>query len=444
MQLSCPDRSYRPSLAWLSLLLVLLACAQAPISQVANAAMAEDRCSMSAQAPQRITLPDGSRVLMNASSMAVQGDDVLILGSPFYLFDRPGQEALSESAVGLVWSEAGQISLVPSPLPTRELHELQAVAANEGGWHVLFVTGTRRAVSYDSADIWYAHYDGRAWTETQLITRARAARLSPTFASNLMETKQGIAFAFAFDRSSESRLAEEVSEGAVMLLKRKNGWTHDTLPTWSAPRSIKLAAPDGKLRAIFSQSYFADKRLRGPALFTADYDSTWQAPRIVYDPEPEYNPAAEYVNTVMMPKGGDNARGVAWRVATKGNFEGDARLEWGVISDDGTIQRWSVTNDFIMSTSAVIDIAGRTTVMLARHGDSREQLRAFAATDAGIHYLGVVTTPPLMNFLTPAVPLKDGRIIAVTTGPDHTPGIELPLVASYLTEITVRCAVDRT
>lgn len=441
MQLSCSDRSYRPSLAWLSLLLVLPACAQAPISQVANAAMAEDRCSMSAQAPQRITLPDGSRIMVDVSSMAVQNDDILVLGSPFYVIGEPGQP-LNTSAVGMVWSGAGQIALVPSPLPTRDVKEMQAVAAKDGGWHVIFVTGTRQTIAYDSADIWYAHYDGRGWTEAKRITRAYDAKLSPWFASNLVETGQGLAFALTFSRSAERRSKEVVNNGIVMLLQDRDEWTPDTLPTWRAPQSIQLTALDGKLRAIFSQSYFTNQRLHGPALFIADYDSTWQSPRLVYDPEPEYNPAGQYISTVMLPTSRAHARGVSWLIAGKGEFDGAQRLEWGVISDDGSVRPWSVAkSDDFLSVPATIDIDSYTTVWLVRDGDSRERLRVYAGTEVGIHDVGIVETP-LMNFVTGAVPLKDGRIIAVTGGADNTAGAEPPF-ASYLTEITVRCAVDR-
>jgi hypothetical protein len=80
-------------------------------------------------------------------------------------------------------------------------------------------------------------------------------------------------------------------------------------------------------------------------------------------------------------------------------------------------------------------------VWLTRDEDSRERLRVYVAVDTHVRDAGTVAAP-LMNFVTSAVPLKGGRVLVLTGGPDPTPGAEPPF-ASYLTEITVGCTVGR-
>lgn len=283
------------------IMIALVACATKPTTQDSIRALAG--CSLSVSTPQPAILPDGTRILMNATGVAAQGDDLLVVGSPFFVIDRSGEGEPRDDAIGLMRNRAGELSIVPSPLPGRELRELRVLASRDGGWHAVFVTGVGKLGFYDSADIWYAHYDGRSWTEMQRIATARKAAVDLRYASNLVEADQGLSFAYVFDQSESPDTLHNGTARTGIVLLRKNGdlWLEDTLPTWEAPRSIQLSVYNGTLRAIFAQGYFVRPRRRGPALFVADHEGIWKAPRLIYDPDPENSGAREYVSDVVVP-----------------------------------------------------------------------------------------------------------------------------------------------
>jgi hypothetical protein len=368
--------------------------------------------------------------------MAVQGNSVLILGSPAYVFNGQSNTP-GTTVIGIVRNGHGRISTVPSPISTDSVRDPQAIAAKRGGWHVLFATGTRGTkwslFAYETADIWYAHFDGEKWNGTQRVARARSATVSPRFASSPIEADQGLAFAYIYDRSSELRSNAEGNQGLVMLVRRPGGWAADTLRTWEAPESVQLTVINGRVRAFIAQSYFTGGRPHGPALFAADYNDGWGTPRLVDDPAPEYVPE------VMKTAGGENARGVSWLKAAPGPEK--RRLVWEAHDDEGNVQRSVITHTDLGDIPAVVGLADRTMVWLTRDADSRERLRVYVAADTRVRDAGTVAVP-LMNFVTSAVPLKDGRVLIFTGGPDPTPGAEPPF-ASYLTEIAVGCTAAR-
>jgi hypothetical protein len=438
MQLN-PGLPRRLSCMWKPLLSSVVIFASTASSGSLEGGITSAECRLYARAPQRLLLPDESRVLIDPSSIAVQGDEVLIVGSTLHVFNEAG-DMVDHGAIGVLRDPSGDVSLVSSPLPPANVSELQAVAARGGGWHVTFVTGTRGASwhpsAYNTADVWYAHHDGMGWTRTERVTRVRAANFSRAATSNIVETARGVAFAIVFDRSWDLGSNEAGNQGVIMLLNRHDGWSEDTLRTWEAPRSVRLAVPDGKVRAIIAQSYFANRRPHGAALFMADYDTTWQQPVMVY------NPAPQYVYDIIMPKGGEAGQAVSWRRAVRGLDVDTGRLEWGVLSEDHSIQPVGVASVASLDVPATVATADGVTVWVVRDGVSRDLLRFYAATDTRVRDLGVLNVP-LMNVVISAVPLEDGRIVVVTAGPDTATAAQPPF-ATYITEVTVRCGIGRT
>lgn len=415
----------------------MLGCGAASVPRQPEATLNVGGCSLSSQPPQRLTLTDGSRVLVDATGMAARGGDVLILGSQVHAFGASEQAATQ--AIGLLRRESGEVGLVPSPLPEASPRIPQTVAAADGGWHVFFVTGisspTLDPVAYDTAGIWYGHYDGETWSEVQQVTQARGAYLTPRRAGNPVESDQGVAFAFPFDRSVELRSNAEGNQGVVMLLKGLDRWTVDTLSTSDGPRSLQLSAADRKLRMSVAKSYFADRRPHGPALFTVEYDGRWQTPRLLYDPSPDY------VTTLMAPAGENRRGGLMWQRAQRSWEFGQEwrKLEWGLVSDEGEFQPMEVADVEPWHVPAVVNLDVETTVLLSREGESRERLAVHVVVGTEARHLGVLSVP-LMNFTMSAVPLPDGRILALSGGPDPDPehGADVPF-ATFLTEVLVRC-----
>jgi hypothetical protein len=114
---------------------------------------------------------------------------------------------------------------------------------------------------------------------------------------------------------------------------------------------------------------------------------------------------------------------------------------WAAHDVEGVIQQSVVAETDPMDTPAIVGLGDRTMVWLTRDADSRERLRVYVAADSRVWDAGTVAVP-VMNFVTSAVPLKNGKVLILTGGPDPTPGAEPPF-ASYLTEIAVGCTVGR-
>lgn len=423
-----------PLASCLTMLVGLSACGR-PVSS--DTALGAGTCRLAVEGPDRIVLANGSRLLVDPTSVVVSGEAVLVLGSNVALLsDSDDSDVWRDDPVGALRHAGGELTLVPTPLPGAQIREPRAARAAGGGWHVLFATGTRSErdlIAYDTASIWYAHYDGQTWSGTQQVARVLGARLSRQIASELVVHRGEPAFAFPYDRSAELQSNAAGNQGVVLLARRNGEWSVDTLSTWEAPASVKLTPYGSRTRAILAMSYFVDGRPRGPGIFTADYTETWGEPRLVYDPAPNK------VNSVIMTLGDVRARAVTW---ITDDFEADAeRLEWAALDEDGVHRRSTVTTAPDLFGTAMVEVDDRITAWLVRDGGSDRRLGVYVADDGNARLIDVLEIP-LMNFYIPAVPLGGGRILAITGGPDPTPGAEPPF-SSYFTEIAVRCARDR-
>jgi hypothetical protein len=404
-------------------------CTAAPAMTVAS----RTACIMEVGEPYRVRLDSIYRVLMNATSMAANGEDLLVVGTPFYAFPN-NPNSLIRLGIGFVRSSDGGHSMVENPVPHFQLRDVQAVAARQGGWHVVFAIGSRSVLTYDSAHIWYGHYDGASWTRVERIASVRQGNLIPRFAANLIETGGSIAFAYAFDLSFERNSNERGNQGAVMVLERDGAWVQDTLHTWERPRSIQLGtARDGHLIAYIAQGYFADRRSRGPSLFLAEYDGAWSEPRLVLEAEPYH------VMRLLKPTGGEATPWLAFHRAMPGLDVESTLLTWASIAEDGAVQ-WQPVGEVLRLGEPAVAQARAGTVMLVRDGDSQERLRVYLGRPDGVHALGTFAAP-LVAFNTFAAATADDRIFVFTGGPDPDT-TATPNLTSFLTQIGVRCPLD--
>jgi hypothetical protein len=412
--------------------IILLGCA-ACTAAPAMTKVSRDACILDVGEPYRVRLDSVYRVLMNATSMAANGDDVLVVGTPFYAFpNKP--DSLIRLGVGFVRSGDGSHSMVGNPVPHFQLRDVQAVAARQGGWHVVFAIGTRSVLTYDSAHIWYGHYHGASWRRVERIASVRQGNLIPRFAANLVETGGSIAFAYPFDHSFERKSNDRGNQGAVLVRERHGVWVQDTLHTSQKLWSIQLGeGKDGRLIAYLALGYFADRRPWGPSLFLAEYDSAWSGPRLILEAEP-YR-----VMRLLKPTGGEATPWLAFHRAMPGLDVESTSLTWASIAEGGAVQ-WRPVGDVLRLGEPAVVQARAGTVLLVRDGDSQERLRVYLARPDGVHALGTFDAP-LVAFNTFAASTADDRIFVFTGGPDPDT-TAIPNLTSYLTQIGVSCPLD--
>jgi len=242
----------------------------------------DEQCRVLANDPQPMSQPDGTRLLLDPESMAVSGEEVLILARVVHMFDGP-DSAEDIRPIGVKREANGELSVVVSPLPMNEVQGARASAAMNGGWHVVLFTAEASSQASDGTEststVWYAHFNGNDWTEPEIVSRVIGGRLSPLVSGNVIETSQGIVFAYIYDRSIELQSNDSGNQGVVLVVRDEGHWAADTLRTWEAPRSLQLTTAGGLLRVFLAKSYFAEGRPRGPSLFVADFDGRWTGAR---------------------------------------------------------------------------------------------------------------------------------------------------------------------
>lgn len=418
--------------------LLLLAATQCSPVLARGRPEAGSGCTVRASAPQPITLRNGAGVTIDVSSMVRNGGRVLIAGTPTHEWApdaRAGDGPVGAAgAFGVIRDAAGRHNLVPPPPGVADAKHPRAASAGAGGWHVLFVTGSRGTgaslLAFPSAEIWYGRYDGRAWHDVTRITRVLEAALLPEMSSRLVVTRTGLAFAYAFDQSSVRRSNAHGNQGLVLLHRHGAHWRADTLNTWEAARAIQLTTDSsGTVFAAYAQSYFARQRPHGPALFTARYDTAWTRPQLALDTPPLD------LATPMLPPSIGAGSPIAWSATVPGTYS--TTLIWGVLARDGVIQPMRrVASIRGVDRPAMLVVDAARTAWLVRDGESRTALRVLVAGRDTVQDLGVIPVP-LDNFATHAVALSDATFLIATGGLGRTPSD--PPASSYLTEVTVRC-----
>jgi hypothetical protein len=399
-------------------------------------------CDVRAGQSQRITLRDGSSLTIDAASIATNGQSVAVAGTPIHVWAAGATSDSSprrtRPAIGVIRETSGAVRLVPAPPTVPTASYPRIASAGAAGWHFLFVTGklgaTGNALAFEQAELWYGRFDGRRWQGVQRVAHARSASLLPGMSSDLVLAKEGLAFAYSYDRSNALRSNSPGNQGLVLLHRRFGRWSADTLRTWEGPRAVALTAlPDEGVLAAFAQTYFQRPRPRGPALFTARYRSAWEDPRLVLDLGPQY------VAAPMVASAGAGRHVLAWQTMAPGADTGT--LDWGIAITGGQLQRIGPIGPVApIDRPAMLRLDDRRTVWLARNGASRGELRVLVREDSALTGAGVVRVP-LHNFAIVAAPLSGSEVLVVSGGLGDSP--HEPPASSYFTVVAVKCPAVR-
>lgn len=406
-----------------------------------------DSCIVVAGPSQRVSLRPGSSVTVDAGSIATNGQSLLIAGTPTHVWlspsDRGAPPASDSAALGVIRDPDGSFRLVPPPPGKVELTHPRVASAGAAGWHFVFVAGKdggtnpwSSVLKFDSADVWYGLFDGRAWRNLERITRTLGSSLVPGMSSDLVVTSDGLAFAYAFSRVRELQSNDRGNQGLVLLRRRGSRWLTDTLHTWDDPWAVQLTADAaGGVLALYAQVYFAAGRPHGPALFLARHDSVWADPRLLFEAEGGYVRAP----LAIVLRSADTL--VSWRTTIHG--EEDAKIEWGILASEGPdgIMRQigpTVPTD-PWDKPAMIPLTDGRALWLVRNGESQTELRVFMANGSQVSDLGAIRVP-ISNGKPIGIPLPDGTALVVTIG---LGGPDEPPASTYLTQPAVTCAAER-
>ena len=226
---------------------------------------------------------------VDVASVALNGRDVLILGTPALEWPTTGLSGpvAPGSLIGALVDGTDRVVAVPNPLPGHHVIFPHAVSSPRGGWDAEFGEALTSSDPYrefvDSAALWFGHFTGTRWTDIEQITTVTYAKLSPSLASDLVRVGGKVAFAFGFDRSAVMTGSNpDGNQGVVLLLGSTGHWSIDTLALLLGPNYVKAFARDTTtIVAAIIAPYFEYEgrlRIRASTVLVATHGLAWASP----------------------------------------------------------------------------------------------------------------------------------------------------------------------
>ena len=293
---------------------VLAACALPPTPQASrgagDGAEHPGRCTVREVSRERLVVEGGRQLYVEPVVMeASPNGDVLLAGTYNYLFGQnPRGEwvrVADDSVFGAVLPRGGgPARIVPSPVPSRLLNGVRAVALGESRWAVVFaeVSPWKEGMRPDSAArLWYGVVDSGRWTTLERLPMPAGVTLRPALASSLVKKGDNMAWAMTLDPPGELR--------RILLYERRGGrWSYEVIPTSHAQVQLAYSDTLGLVLAL-AQANPALKVDSNSLLFWVR-QPTWKPLRVVVPGalEEVYNPSVD----LSAPEGV-----VTWRAAVR-------------------------------------------------------------------------------------------------------------------------------
>lgn len=391
--------------------LLIAACACAALAFTPARTAERTSCTLSIVDQRRVILDDSSTATVDASGIALNGGDALMLGHTIRWphGGSPGQPGI-ESGMGILLRSDGRLTLVPSPVRDFVSHP-RAIAAAHGGWHALFFTTNHRRAPQvvDSAGAWYGRFDGTTWHDVVHIGSVRAAALGTLNASRLATIGEDLFLAYPFNASRLVPQGAPNAHGVVMLSRRGGRWTQDSLMTWAEPASVDVATRPGRatLEVAIVQGYFENRRLFPQTTFVAPFGPAWgKAVRVSPDSghgvtttffvETQSGPIVTWLDREV---GGGSS---GYRV----QFARGSGSTWTPPTVVGAGEGWP-------SYAAAPAAGGRMVWFIPIEGNRRMALRAFV-TREGIAEGSSDLALPFDNLTPQAATLPDSSVLLLT------------------------------
>lgn len=401
-----------------------------PTSTAAQVGVGES-CTVSAGPSQRLELPDGRIVSVDAQSAAASGGSIMALGRYVYTFPVSATSNTSplpqDSLVGALIDANSVVRLVPSPLRNRSVLFARAAGGPAGSFHVLFVTGIdsvdNAPTPVDTATIWYARFTNGTWESPQQIARTRGARLDPEFTSELLEHSGELSFVFP-----SVDIRDGSPSGGLILLRRMNGvWSSDTLRTYRMPSAVRARhAPNGALTVLFAQ---IKPGAQAEEVYLSSHGSQWSTPRRI---------------------GGNGVRPIsdlALTAVPDGLVASWATWQW--LRASTNVLEWArVRTAEGPSVAAVLDSGAATYPFELVTVADEYPLWLYQGEPHGstlAYALAAGTGQVIRGHLT--IPFHNSRARAVTELPSRTVVFTMkrgsvgagPMIASWMTDLRIRC-----
>lgn len=233
-------------------------------------------CTSVAGPSRRLELADGRIVSIDVQSVARAGESVLAVGRYAYVFPPNANSRTSpqlvDSILGVLVDGHDRVTLVSNPAAPRTVRYSRIATMPNGEFNVLYATTAPEGLlaHTDTATLWLAGFRNGAWTTPSRIAAVRTASLDR--ASALLQNDGELAFVYPF--RDDRRHNED--GGVVLLRRRQDNWTFDTLRTDTEPSGV-AAVYHPVRESIAVVLAVADHLppLLAQRLHIATFDSSW-------------------------------------------------------------------------------------------------------------------------------------------------------------------------
>lgn len=406
---------------------IIVATALLAWPMVCAASQEVSGCKVEAEPSRRIELPDSRVVSTDVKSVAQSNGVVMAVGSLAYVFPAGAltraEDLMRDSIMGFTIDTTGVVSIVPNPPGVRRAFFPRIAAAQEGSFHVIYVTTEEAkdglAPVSDTASLWYARFQQGRWSRSERLIAARGAHLDDESTSALVQRDGQLSFLFP--------LATTEAKGLVLLRRLAGAWRFDTLRTTEQPTSVAAAyAVDGTLVVAFTMSGRALDPSFTELLFATRFDTTWSVPARI---------AGDGRRPVTIPRllrvGGTVAASwIAWTCCDAAT----SQLQWLQPYSGNTAGTVSSGDRAYPYEALVLD--DRYPLWLIRGPQYGTTVSPVIGSGTIAEALGPLSVP-FENPKASAVLLEDSRVLVLTMKQGRAP--DEPMVASYATVLQFRC-----
>lgn len=219
--------------AWAALLanLCFTACGRTNVSGPAVNPVVASQCRIDEVSRAKLVDGHGRQIYIQPVVAVPNTRGEILLGGEYnYVFGRQDDgrwtRVPEDSLLGAIIPRTGPAVLVRSPVPSRLLGSVRAVARDDGTWAVVFAemkpAGAERSDSV--ARLWYGALDGPHWTTLENIPIPPHGTVRGAALSSPVEA--GGVFSWAVVVATPERPSD------VLVLQRKHGeWSYEVVPT---------------------------------------------------------------------------------------------------------------------------------------------------------------------------------------------------------------------
>jgi hypothetical protein len=382
-----------------------------------------------------LVVEGGSELYVEPTAFAVSRGDLLLAGTPNYLWRRrPGSRVAlvaQDSVFGAIIASDGKARIIHAPISPRLVHSVRVLGRDNGKWDVVFAEIARPRANPGDEGIavrwWYGVFDGRSWSSLEQLPTPTDVGFRLFNPSPIV--RRGDTLAWTTPVTTTKGMTE-----AVVYERRNGRWSFDFVPTYYSAAYSLLASSDSL--GLVAVVVHADRTLPTDenSLFFYTRRPTWQLLRRVIHGgnEPVFGPSVVLASrpAVLSWKTPIRSEGGRW----------EARAMIGRLENEGA--PWITLDSSVITAKAVLSRHLPVRVWVSEHIDPRDPMNRSVRFIGDVGESAVLLGQFPSPFLGPFAAAAPASSEIVVAGPRPGGGVDDPEVVTLLIRARVQCAAE--